>query len=154
MQEGSNNVFYGNTMIAQKGVQIGKGGDLMKLFVNWGQLNPVIDANAGSITAVRNCTYQQAGDQVKVMVDMTIEVLNLATQDVELVLTSAPPFVGASASTNNVVIDIDTPATIDGTIAVSSSGGNVTLNFLTRGVDINPGDSITVVGEVAYTTTN
>jgi len=153
MQEGSNNVFYGNTMIAQKGVQIGKGGDLMKLFVNWVQLSPTIDPLDGTITDLRNCSYQQIGDQVKVSIDMTVQFA--ANSGFCVVNVPKAPLLANNLiqETNNAIMSIDSPAVVDGLITVFESDSSIYIRMSAVGTVVNIGESMRIIGEVAYTTT-
>jgi hypothetical protein len=153
MDSGRNNVFHGNAIIAQKGIYVGKGGDLMKLFINWADLTPTIDSGIATITETRNLSYQQAGDQVKILIDMTLLVVSAGDSRLPLVITGAPVPVGTDPYFNSALVDINANPQ-HGMLEVSQSGAITYLVVDGLGNPMVLNDPIVITGEISYTTSN
>lgn len=153
IKQGQNNTFHGNTIIAIKGIKIGNG-SIMKKFINWTDVDTSLETPFANLN-VNQLVYNQIGDEVKLLIDLSIELVTISTTIIPIQLNNLPDPISVNSYYNNTIFDVDGINKIDGRLQIVKTAGNqVLLQLRTAPVLINIGETVNVVGEVNYTTKN
>lgn len=150
-QQGENNTFHGNTIIATKGIKIGNG-PVMKKFINWTDVSSTVlpSPDVGPFVSSQ-LAYNQIGDQVHVLFDFVFPTINGAA--LSLIIPDLPEVANGIYS-HNVLVEVDGIGVQDATITINSAVSPPEMIFAVQNFVVLAGQTLIWRGEFNYTTTN